>query len=159
MTWKFELQETKEYVQRKSLKSTSKSTILRNLDVWTDLIQNSDVSIHIVICIHMYIYIYLYTLFFEYTEKYVYIYIFIFSDIIYKTPAQRFMLHNFSLHSWCLKKQPGCSSRAFAWLCAVTWGRNAKKIPQLFISSVWSNPVVKKIHVIHQHEILFINMD
>lgn len=39
------------------------------------------------ICRHMYI-----------------LHISIYTDIIYKTPAQRFMLHNSSLHSWCLKK-------------------------------------------------------
>ena len=74
---------------------------------------------------HMYTYIYIHTFFWIYKQVYVYI----FSDIIY-TPAQRFVLHNFSLHSWCfLKKKPGCRSRAFAWLCAVTWTEMQRNIP------------------------------
>ena len=169
MTWKFELQEikwmvwidwtliwptvgllppfyriSKEYIQRKSLKSTSKSTILTTLDVWTDWIQNQDVSMHIVIYVDICIYVY------------IYIHISIYTDIIYNTPAQRFVSHNFSLHSWCLKKKARLQQQSFCVTLCSDLGRNAKKIPSclsLDISSGWANPVI------HHHEILFINMN
>ena len=68
-----------------------------------------------------------------------YIYIFLFTDIIYNTPAQKVYFTQIPLHSWCLEKKPGCSSRAFAWLCAVTWTEMQKIWPH-----GWSDPVVNK---------------
>lgn len=84
--------------------------------------------------LYMYIVIYI---FFEYTKMY--IYIFLFTDIIYNTPAQKVYFTQIPLHSWCLEKKTGCSSRAFAWLCAVTWTEVQKIWPH-----GWSDPVVNK---------------